>query len=338
MFIEENNAIVNIGRKEVEAIAKKLYGANFSVTDRPLMFKLHPELFGVDEDGRILAPKRYGVLPNITTTESDGSTRHVRYYTSKTGKKDQEIYNPQSVYFADGEITIDLSGRRGGAPDFALAYLLLQHPKLMKNSDINTPGSFYLYRADQEAASKLEMEELKAAVDNYILYKQGRDYIKDEELESACRRVGISVTGTYSMPELRNMLLTKARSNPEDFLVKIRRDGRFYEVVQKALDMKVIAYNETKGEYCYVYRPEEGIYNKKKINSTEFYKVPPHGRVNPIKNLVDYLVNDDQEGHLSMIEQGVNDEIEMLQKHPAFPGLKDKNKALMKMIADIVVE
>lgn len=134
------------------------------------------------------------------------------------------------------------------------------------------------------------------------------------------------------------MLLTKARTNPKEFVMKIKKDGKLTEKVQQALDMKIIGYNETTGEYSYIYRPDDGIFNRKKWNSTSFYRVPPHSRQQPLKALVDFLANDDTDGNIANIEAGLDAEIKMLKSHPQRPAGKDENKAIMRMVADIVVE
>lgn len=338
MFIEENKELVNIGLKEVEKLAKRLYGENFSVTERTLTFKLHPDLIGKDESGRLLTSKMYGILPTITIHDENNKTKHIQYYANKTRVKDVDHYTPQSVYFANGELELDLTGQRGGTPDYSLAYLLFQHPKLMKSPNPNQPGRFYLYRADESAASELEVEALKAEVDNYILYKNGRDYIKDDDIESACRKLGIAVVGHMSVPELRKELLTVARTNPKEFIAKIKRDGKFTEVVQEGLDMKVIVFDETKAEYYFTYRTDSGVYREKHRNSTPIHKIPPHGRGNCLKSFVDHLVHDDTEGNLALIEQGIADERKYLSEFPDRPQMKDINKAMKKMISEIVIQ
>lgn len=336
MNIEIDDQLVSVSRKHVEDVLKKKF-PGFDINERSLIFKLNPKFLSKDEDGRQIYPRGVGILSSFNFIE-DGTTKKFRYFRSKVeqGPGKAPLYSPETIYVRNGEIEVDL---RPTAPnhDYGLAFMLLSHPNLSKNTGVNEPGEYHLYRPDEEAKSFLAARERKAAIDTYLVFSKGSQYIKDGELVDLAHALGISAADSYSPSELRRTILSKAEADPEYFINHVQKKiGSNVAIVQKALDMKILVNNPEKGTYTFTYRDDETDFRKKRIAPEPVFKTRPYMMHHQLQDFVAWLDKEDADQHIVTIQKAIDDEVKFLLLHPKRPAsIKDEQKAIQKMCSEI---
>lgn len=336
MNIEQGDQLKQIGRKDVEEILKAKY-KGFNLDERSLIFKLNPKYSSKDEDNRQIYPRGVGLLCSFNVTDN-GETKKIRYFASKVeqGPGKAPLYNPETIQIRNGEIEVDL---RPNAPNhnYALAYMLLSHPKLSRKNGVNEPGDYHLYRPDEEAQSFLAARAKRAEVDMYLLVDKGSQYIKDSELVGIAHAMAISAANEYSPAELRQTIYGRAEADPDKFLNHVKlKSGSNVAIIQKALDMKVLINDQEKGTFTFTYRDDETDFRKKRIAPQEVFKVRPFMRHQQIQDFVAWLEVEDPDKNIVTIQKAIDDETKFLLLHPKRPAsIKDDQKAIQKMCSEI---
>lgn len=320
-------------RKDLQARLDSFYGKGHGISlDKPLIFKVHPQFGHQDEDGRWIWPKSKGILPVINVMRN-GRSENVRYFSDRrvvgTGNTQTVHYNPETIPIRDGEMIIDLTAPD---PDFALAYLMLNHPQLMRDGNLNQPGIFFLYRPEQEAAEQMKKEEARASIDILLVHSVGSKYIKDDKIEAAARRMGLNTAGLEPV-EIRRNLLMWARQNSQEFMDKMNStQGEIVAYVKEAVDLKLLHIEGLK--VFYTYRPDETDYKKKRINSAPNFTIRQFGANKPLDDLAEQLADDSDS--LTNLMEAVEAEKKYLLSLPDKPNLKDDKKCLERMVGHIV--
>lgn len=253
--------------------------------EKPLMFEYAPGIITPDLEN---PPRKHiPVKPLMTSFDKvyNGKPTKFQYYENKYGPKDNTTYLPHVIDFDKvGQIIIDLSSTAPlYAKNISKAFFLLHHPN-------RGSGHFVLRNTKKESESlNIKTKERTRAM-AVLNLPEIQGYISDDELISVAKRMSIQDAETYSPSELRQKLNTFAEKSPEDFLNKLNDENvKTLEVIQTALDMRVISYDRDKKSYFYAVREQgDDIFSKKKMEQP-FYQVPVQGQIDPASSLNNFL-------------------------------------------------
>lgn len=306
-------------------ILKKDFAQENIDWEKPLMFEYAPGIIQNDTEN---PPRKHIPSKPLMTSFSkiyNGKTTHFQYFESVFGPKDNRTYLPHVIDFDKaGQIIIDLSSTASPYnKNISKAFFLLHHPN-------RGSGHFVLRNTTKISQDLIQKSKIKTRALSLLNLEDMTGYIKDDELTSVAKRIGLQDASTYSTYELRDKLIQFAEREPEKFIEKLNDENvKTLELIQDALDYKVITYNRELKGYFYTMREGDEYFSKKMMDKA-FYTVPVQDYIDPSASLNNFLTINSN--FLLSLQELIEDEKKYLNLYP-----KKGNKTLADLAKQVVV-
>lgn len=298
MFLEIDDKPVKITMEDLQRDFPNLVGKN---PYRAYCFKYLNIIPDKDNPGKDLVAFDY--IPNTFTGTYKNARCKFRYYRTKVekGPGKEPVYTPDTWCFdRTGQLIIDLSENAPeNGKDIALVYFHLKCPQYGQ--------VFYLVNIEHESSARLEKRALKTRAVSIITDTSNSGYLDLTQCIRLAKKLQIANAEALEEFQLRDILSTFAESKPEQVMSLVNsEEGRIIELLQSALDHKVIYYNHADRGYYYTMRPDTAKPYAKVTVGSPFYIVTPNFYADPLVGLEKFVTL--QESVLKVVSDCLRDE------------------------------